>query len=122
MAFVNSVNTLVQSPPPDFFSRIEYMQKKQLNKLFFLILQLCWLFLFVDLFQKDRQDHICTLLDVIRMTKIKIVSHPFQVRPVLSRGNTLLTDIDRELVGELSRDLEHECYPANVISSKVVVI
>jgi hypothetical protein len=35
---------------------------------------------------------------------------------------TLMTDIGRELVGELSRDLQDECYPVNLISSKVVVI
>jgi hypothetical protein len=78
------------------------MQKKQLNRLFCMVLQL---FLFVDFFQKDRQTSICTLLDVILMTKIKIVLHSFQVKPVLSRRNILLTDIGSELVGELSRAL-----------------
>ena len=41
------------------------------------------------------------------MTKIKVISHPFQVIPVLPDGNTLLTNIGRELVSELSRDLQH---------------
>jgi hypothetical protein len=51
------------------------------------------------------------------MTKIKIISHPFQV--VLPGGNALLSDIGGELVGELSGDLQYEGYPASFIPSNL---
>jgi hypothetical protein len=56
------------------------------------------------------------------MAKVKVVSHPFQVVPVLTGRNTLLVDIGLELADDLSRDVQHECYPVKLISIKVVEI
>jgi hypothetical protein len=85
-------------------------------------LQLHRLSLLVELLQEAGQARIGSQLEVILMTKVQGISPPFQVIPVLSRGNTLLIDIGLELVGELSRDLSHEYYPVSMISSKTIII
>jgi hypothetical protein len=56
------------------------------------------------------------------MAKIKIVSHPFHVVPVLAGRNTKFANIGPELVGDVSRDVQHDCYPVKLISSNIFVI
>lgn len=82
----------------------------------------CTGWFFLSSFFKKADKLNCSLLEVILMAKIKEVSPPFQVKPVLPGGNTLLTDIGHELDCELSRYLQHECYTVKLISSKVVMI
>ena len=79
-----------------------------MNNITLMVVQLYWLFLLDGLFQKGRQALICSLLEVILMAKIKIISHPFQVIPVLPGGNTLLSNIFGDLTNNWCWNLEHE--------------
>ena len=68
-----------------------------------MVVQLYWLFLLVGLFQKGRQALICSLLEVILMAKIKIISHPFQVIPVLPGGNSGFVQLQEQVYAGIAR-------------------
>lgn len=53
---------------------------------------------------------------------MKVVSHPFQVVPVLPVGNSLQSTKGRNVVGELRGDLQYVCEPVNSIASKNGII